>query len=97
MIFTGFGQRGISREKVAQNAVKQVKYYLENDLVADKYLADQLLVPMTVGGGGSFITGKPSLHTRTNIEVIREFTDREIQCRDIGNQRFLITMPGSKQ
>jgi len=97
MVFTGFGQRGISREKVAETAVKQVKYYLENDLVVDTYLADQLLVPMTVAGGGSFITGKPSLHTRTNIEVIRKFTDREIQCRDIGNRQYRITMPGSKQ
>jgi RNA 3'-terminal phosphate cyclase (ATP) len=97
MVFTGFGQKRISREVVAETAVKQVKYYLEKDLVVDKYLADQLLVPMTVAGGGSFITGKPSLHTRTNIEVIRKFTDQDIQCRDIGNQRYRITIPGSKQ
>jgi RNA 3'-terminal phosphate cyclase (ATP) len=95
MVFTGFGQKGISRERVAETAVKQVKYYLEKDLVVDKYLADQLLVPMAISGGGNFITGKPSLHTRTNIEVIREFTDLDIQCRDIGNQRYRITIPGS--
>jgi RNA 3'-terminal phosphate cyclase (ATP) len=94
MVFTGFGQKGISRERVAETAVKQVKSYLEKDLVVDKYLADQLLVPMTVAGGGSFITGKPSLHTRTNIEVIRKFTHQEIQCRDIDNQRYRITIPG---
>ncbi|MGD2091210.1 MAG: RNA 3'-terminal phosphate cyclase [Candidatus Aminicenantes bacterium] len=97
MVFTGFGQKGISRKTVAENAVKQVKHYLEKDLVVDQYLADQLLVPMTVAGGGSFITGKPSLHTRTNIEVIRKFTDREIQCRDIGNQQYRITIQGGKQ
>lgn len=97
IVFTGFGQKGISRERVAQTAVKQVKYYLEKDLVVDKYLADQLLVPMTVAGGGSFITGKPSLHTLTNIEVIRKFTDQEIECQDIGNQRYQITIPVSKQ
>lgn len=97
MVFTGFGQKGISRERVAETAVKQVKYYLEKDLVVDKYLADQLLVPMVVAGGGSFITGKPSLHTLTNIEVIREFTDQEIQCQDIGKQQYRLTIPGSKQ
>jgi len=97
MVFTGFGQKGISRKTVAENAVKQVKSYLEKDLVVDEYLADQLLVPMAVAGGGSFITGKPSLHTLTNIEVIRKFTDLEIQCQDIGNQRYRITIPGSRQ
>jgi RNA 3'-terminal phosphate cyclase (ATP) len=97
MIFTAFGQKGISRKTVAENAVKQVKYYLEKDLVVDKYLADQLLVPMTVAGGGSFLTGKPSLHTLTNIEVIRKFTDQEIQCQDIGNQHYRITIPGSRK
>lgn len=97
MVFTGFGQKGISRERVADTAVKQVKSYLEKDLVVDKYLADQLLVPMTVAGGGGFITGKPTLHTHTNIEVIRKFTDQEIQCQDIGNQQYRITIPGSRQ
>jgi RNA 3'-terminal phosphate cyclase (ATP) len=95
MVFTGFGQRGISRERVAETLVKQVKYYLEKDLVVDEYLADQLLVPMAVAGGGSFITGKPSLHTLTNIEIIREFTNQEIQCQDMGNQRYQLTILGS--
>jgi len=94
MVFTGFGQKGISRKTVAETAVKQVKYYLEKDLPVDEYLADQLLVPMVIAGGGSFITGKPSLHTLTNIEVIREFTHQDIQCRDIGEQRYRLTIPG---
>ena len=37
------------------------------------YTADQLLVPMALAGGGSFLTGPLSLHTTTNIEVMRRF------------------------
>jgi RNA 3'-terminal phosphate cyclase (ATP) len=33
----------------------------------------QLLIPMALAGGGSFLTIKPSLHTTTNAEVIQRF------------------------
>ena len=39
----------------------------------DEHLADQLLLPLALAGGGSFTTTKPSLHTWTNIAVIAAF------------------------
>jgi RNA 3'-terminal phosphate cyclase (ATP) len=39
----------------------------------DEHLADQLLIPMALAGGGSFRTTKPSLHTTTNAGVIQRF------------------------
>ncbi len=39
----------------------------------DEHLADQLLIPMVLAGGGSFRTTRPSLHTTTNAEVIQLF------------------------
>ena len=42
-------------------------------LPADEHLADQLLIPMALVGGGSSRTTKPSLHTTTNADVIQRF------------------------
>jgi RNA 3'-terminal phosphate cyclase (ATP) len=43
-----------------------------------EHLADQLLIPLAISGGGSYLTGQPSLHTTTNIEVIKKFLDVNI-------------------
>jgi RNA 3'-terminal phosphate cyclase (ATP) len=45
----------------------------------DERLADQLLIPMALAGGGSFRTTKPSLHTTTNAEVIHRFVSLPIR------------------
>lgn len=80
-VFTGFGERGTRAEDVAKGAVKEVRRYLEAGVPVGKYLADQLLLPMALAGGGSFRTLAPSLHTTTNIEVIKRFVDIGIECR----------------
>lgn len=80
-VFAGFGSRGIRAENVAGGTVKQVRRYLEAGVPVGHYLADQLLLPMALAGGGSFRTLSTSLHTTTNIEVIKRFLDIEIEWR----------------
>jgi RNA 3'-terminal phosphate cyclase (ATP) len=36
-------------------------------------MADQLLIPMALAGGGSFCTITPTLHSRTNADIIGRF------------------------
>jgi len=72
-IFTGFGERGRAAEEVARSAVGAMKQWLEANVPVDEHLADQLLIPLALAGGGSFRTTKPSLHTATNAEVIQRF------------------------
>ena len=72
-VFTGFGERGRPAEEVARSAAEAMKEWLEANVPADEHLADQLLIPMVLAGGGSFRTTKPSLHTTTNVEVIQRF------------------------
>ncbi len=72
-VFTGFGERGRPAEAVARSAVEAAKVWLEADVPVDEHLADQLLIPLALTGGGSFRTTKPSLHTMTNAEVIQRF------------------------
>ncbi len=77
-IFTGFGERGVSAEKVALDTVREVEEYLSTDAPVGAHLADQLLLPMALAGGGSFRTLAPSAHTTTNAEVIRQFLPVEV-------------------
>ncbi|MFL6247488.1 MAG: RNA 3'-terminal phosphate cyclase [Thermoanaerobaculia bacterium] len=72
-VVTGFGQRGVRAEQVAATALDEMQRYLNSTGAAGEHLADQLLLPMAVGEGGTFTTLEPSLHTRTNAEVIRKF------------------------
>jgi len=72
-IFTGFGERGLPAEDVARDAIESAKAWLEADVPVDEYLADQLLLPMALAGGGSFRTTKPSLHATTNAAIIQRF------------------------
>lgn len=72
-VFTGFGERGRPAEEVAGSAVQSLWAWLGAGVPVDEHLADQLLIPMVLAGGGSFRTSKPSLHTTTNAEVIRRF------------------------
>jgi RNA 3'-terminal phosphate cyclase (ATP) len=72
-VFTAFGERGRSAEEVARSAAEALKEWLEANVPVDEHLADQLLIPTVLAGGGSFRTTKPSPHTTTNAEVIQRF------------------------
>jgi len=80
-VFTGFGELGVSAEKVARDTVRQVEEYLAASVPVGHYLADQLLLPMALAGGGSFRTLAPSRHMTTNIEVIRLFLPVDVEMR----------------
>ncbi len=82
-VFTGFGKRGVRAEKVAAGAVKRVTEYMAHDVPVGRHLADQLLIPMALAGGGRFRTLSPTLHTRTNAEIIQRFLDVDISIKEI--------------
>ena len=89
-VFSGHGILGVSAENVAKNACKGLSRYLTSDAAVGPHLADQLLVPMVLCGGGSFTTLRPSLHTRTNIEVIRSFLDVDIRLEEVSEKSWLL-------
>jgi RNA 3'-terminal phosphate cyclase (ATP) len=83
--FTGFGRRGLPAEEVALGAAEETRRYLEAGVAVDVHLADQLLVPLTQSGGGSFLTMDPSTHFVTNADVIGRFFRVAIEIRPIGS------------
>lgn len=77
-VFTGFGERGKPAETVAEEVVNDARAYLAAGVPVGECLADQLLIPMALAGGGSFTTLSLSRHTKTNAEVIRLFLDVDV-------------------
>ena len=47
-----------------------------------EHLADQLLLPLALAGGGEFVTLPPSSHFTTNCEVIGRFLDVPLVARE---------------
>lgn len=76
------GERSVRAEDVAGDAAGAVQALLAVDAPVGAHLADQLLIPMALAGGGSFRTVTPSLHTRTNAEVIERFLPVKITLRE---------------
>lgn len=77
-VLSGIGERGVPAEVVAARVAVEAAQYLAHGAPVGEHLADQLLIPLALAGGGSFQTGQPSLHTTTNIEVVRQFLAVEI-------------------
>jgi RNA 3'-terminal phosphate cyclase (ATP) len=80
-VVTGFGQRGVRAEDVASRAVEEMQRYLGSTGAVGEHLADQLLLPMVLGGG-AFTTLEPTPHTRTNAEVIRRFGAADLSIEE---------------
>jgi RNA 3'-terminal phosphate cyclase (ATP) len=72
-MFTSFGERGRAAEGVAREAADAAAAWLRAEVPVDEHLADQLLLPLALAGGGFFRTVKPSPHSTTNATIIRRF------------------------
>ncbi len=72
-VFTSFGEKGVSSEMVAAEAAGQALAFASSTAAVGPFAADQILLPMVLAGGGEFTTVEPTLHTRTNIQVIETF------------------------
>jgi RNA 3'-terminal phosphate cyclase (ATP) len=93
-LVSGFGQLGVSAESVGSHAAKRMAGYLASPAVAGPYLADQLLLPMALAGGGRFTTVKPSRHTRTAAGVIARFLGIAIAIEARDDGCHLVTVGG---
>lgn len=83
-VFTGFGRRGVRSEDVAAEVAAEVREYLDADVPVGRHLADQLLVPMALAGGGTFRTLEPSAHARTVAAIVPEFLEVQVRFQHEG-------------
>lgn len=90
-IFTAFGKLGVSAEDVAKDAAKQARAYIHSTAAVDEHLADQLLLPLALAGGGSFSAVSLNMHAKTNMKVIQQFlTVRFAVAKAVGHNRVSI-------
>jgi len=82
-VFTGFGEKGVRAETVAEQAAAGARAYLSASAPVGEHLADQLLLPMALGDGGSFVTAQATPHLRSNVAVIERFTGRRIAIEPV--------------
>jgi RNA 3'-terminal phosphate cyclase (ATP) len=72
--FTGYGRLRKPAEKVAEEAARAFLAYQRSGGAVDRYLADQLVLPLALASGdSSFTTGKVTDHLRTNAWLVEQF------------------------
>jgi len=77
---SSFGAFGKRSSKVAHEVSTMMQNYLGSGAPVGRCLADQLLLPMALAGGGTFKTMSPSNHVVTNAAVIEKFLP--VKCID---------------
>lgn len=83
-VIAGFGEKGVRAEQVAARAVEEARRFIAADVPVDEHLADQLLLPLALAGGGSYRTVEPTLHARTNAELVQRWLPVDIALVDEG-------------
>ena len=89
-VFSGFGERGVRAEEVAARVAREVRAWLDAGVPVGVHLADQLVLPMALGAGGSCRTVSPTAHLRTHVELLRRFLGRAIDVREEDGGAFRV-------
>ncbi|MCF8979733.1 MULTISPECIES: RNA 3'-terminal phosphate cyclase [Pseudomonas syringae group] len=89
-VFSAFGQSNLRAEAVADRAILKAVEWLHSDSAVAEHLADQLLLPMALAGGGSFSTLRMTDHLLSNIAVIERFLPVRFDCHEASSHRLLI-------
>jgi RNA 3'-terminal phosphate cyclase (ATP) len=95
-VFIGFGERGVRAEEVAQSVAAEVTRYLRAGVPVFEHLADQLLLPMALGEGGSFRTVRPSEHTRTQATILEAFLGVKIAFHEESEDVWRVEVPRAR-
>lgn len=72
-VFTAFGEKRVSAEEVAKLVLLEARTYIASSVAVGEHLADQLMLPMALAGGGRYSIERVSQHARTNAETIARF------------------------
>lgn len=72
-VFIAFGEKQVSAENVAHKVVRETRGYVASGAAVGEHLADQLMLPLALAGGGRFTCQTVSQHVITNAETISRF------------------------
>jgi RNA 3'-terminal phosphate cyclase (ATP) len=88
---SSFGETNVTSERVGKRAAKNLHDFIGSEAAVGRFLADQLLLPMALAGGGSFTTMIPDDHVPTNISVIEKFLPVKFQIENADRGKRIIT------
>ncbi len=89
-VVTSFGEKGRAAEIVGAAAAREALAYLESGVPVGEHLADQLLLPMALAGGGSFRTTAPSSHTTTHLRLLEQILGVRSRVEPLAGGAWLI-------
>ena len=89
-VFTAFGEKGVSAEKVARDLVRQVRAYQMSEAALGPHLADQWALPLALAAWqrqreASYTCTELTPHAKTNFEVIERFLPVRSSASGSGN------------
>lgn len=87
-VFAGFGAKMVRAEDVARHALAEMREFQSSEAAVGEHLADQLMLPLALAGGGQFSTSTVSQHALTNAEVIGRFLPVKIEFERQGRQHL---------
>lgn len=94
--FSSLGRKGVPSEEVARAAVVDFSAFMDNGAAVDRYLADQLLIPMALAHGqSSFTTDSISRHLLTNVQLLRQWLNASITIQETPGQPGRVSVNGS--
>lgn len=91
-VLTAFGERRVSAERVGQRVAREARRYLEASAPVGEHLADQLMLPLALLAGGRYRTLAPSLHARTNADVVNLFLPGAVRFEERGSDDWLVVV-----
>ena len=91
-VFEVVGELGVSAERVGKRAAGRVNKFIHAKAAVEEHLADQLLLLVALAGSGSFTTTKPSMHTTTNIDVIKQLLGKEILMKQLTDTLWSVSL-----
>lgn len=95
--YVSLGRLGKPAEQVADEALDGFEAYLQSEAAVDEYMADQLLLPLSLAHRPSVVsTCRVTNHLLTNAEIVRRFLPVEIQIQGELDQPGIVRVhPGN--
>jgi RNA 3'-phosphate cyclase len=83
---SALGKPGKPAEEVGEEAAEELSTQLKKGAAIDKHLTDQLIPYLALAGKSEITSCEITLHTLTNIELIKKFLDVELEVEgNLGN------------
>ena len=86
-VFVGFGERGVTAERVAADVWQEADEYLQAEVPVGPHLADQLILPLAIaaahGEYSSFRTLALTGHSLTHLEIVQRFLPVQLTTSEV--------------